>query len=421
MTSPYFSVVIPTKNRPERLRDAVTGVLRQSFGDFEIVVCDNSDDELSPATADAAAQLDDRRIRYVRASGRLSMPDNWEYALAKARGEFVGVLTDRSVYVPHALETAASEIEKTGAKGVGWFNDRFLEGELRRRRTTLRRHRLTAETALSYFLNGHPKYTTKIVPKLMTGMYARSVLDQIRDSVGRCCPPVAPDFTSGFLILTQCDWVLLLDEALYVSCGSGNGQSFRRRGELGERFRRDLGMTYEEMVDRMPSSACFAHALVLNDLMRLRDQVPDRFPPLELNHVQYYVGCLNDYMKTMRHGVLRDDDLDELLRALECEPEDVQVRVKRSKQYRRVTTPSTVEKGPKAQIAAEPPRRFDTVLDALVWDEENPREPVAERVLDLMPGVDTTEVPARKEKGPAPSSKRRTPIWRRVASRARAG
>ena len=43
--SPFFTVAIPTKNRPARLRDAIRSVLEQSFQDFELIVSDNSDDD----------------------------------------------------------------------------------------------------------------------------------------------------------------------------------------------------------------------------------------------------------------------------------------------------------------------------------------------------------------------------------------
>jgi hypothetical protein len=92
----------------------------------------------------------------------------------------------------------------------------------------------------------------------MSSLCHRSILDAIRATpVGRCCPPVCPDYTSGFLMLAHCDWALILHEALFVSCGFGNGFEFRMRGELADRFMRDLGMTWSELVDHMPSQACF--------------------------------------------------------------------------------------------------------------------------------------------------------------------
>ncbi|MGI9111674.1 MAG: glycosyltransferase family 2 protein [Gaiellaceae bacterium] len=404
MTTPFFSIAIPTKNRPEALHDALASVVGQSFGDLEIVVCDNSDPADAERTVDLTAGFEDSRIRYVRTSGDLSMPDNWEHAVGAARGEYVGVLTDRSVLRPDALQTVQTEIEKTGALCVSWFGDLYGRNEsrpeLKRRGSTFRRYRLESAQVLDHFLNGEAKTAAKVVPKLMTAVCHRSVLDAIRGSaVGRCCPPICPDFTSGFLILSHTDWILTIDEPLYVSCGTGTGFAFRSRGELGDRFRSDLGMTWAEMVDRMPSEACFSHGLVLNDLMRLRDTVPEWFPGVELNRAQYYIGCLNDYRKTAARGISeRDDDLDVLLEALERESSEVRAEVERSRGYRRATGLASLTQVERAAKAAEKVGRsaedepsFSSVFEAMAWDAANPREPRERGLLDLVGGDESAD------------------------------
>jgi glycosyltransferase involved in cell wall biosynthesis len=58
---PALSVVICTRNRPEKLTRAVASVLANSFADFELIVVDQSTDRRS---ADAMMSFDDDRIRY---------------------------------------------------------------------------------------------------------------------------------------------------------------------------------------------------------------------------------------------------------------------------------------------------------------------------------------------------------------------
>jgi hypothetical protein len=393
--SPFFTVAIPTKNRFDRVGNAVRSVLDQTFGDFEIIVCDNSDEADGGQTAATVEAFADPRIRYVRTSGKLSMPDNWERAIADARGEFVGILTDRSVFRGDALDVVHREIEDTGAQLVTWFNDLYGKSpsgrEFKRRACTLKRYQHSSDAILQYFLHGNPKYSTKVIPKLMTSFCHRSILEAIRATpVGRCCPPVAPDFTSGFLMLAHCDWVLTLDECLYVSVGSGNGSDFRRGGELADRFRHDLGMEWHEIVDRMPSDACFSHALVLNDLMRVRDAIPERLPNIELDKAQYYLGCLNDYVKAARHGARRDEDLAALVEALEREPPEVKDVVQATRLYTTAVAPGGPKEKLKAALssAANPPPDFDTVFDALAWDAAHPREPAATSLVELKYGLD---------------------------------
>ena len=400
MPEPFFTVAIPTKNRPDRVTDAVRSVVEQSFGDLEVIVCDNSDAAEAAQTAVVVERFGDDRIRYVRTSGRLSMPDNWERAVSGARGEFVGVLTDRSVFRRDALEVIRGEIASTDARLVTFLNDIYGRGPdgrgLRRRVCTHARYQHSSAALLEYFVHGDPQFATKVVPKLMTSFCHRSILAEIRSGpVGRCCPPVAPDFTSGFLMLAHCDWALSIDEALYVSVGSGNGAEFRHGGELADRFIRDLGMQRRELVDRMPSSACFAHALVLNDLMRVGELVPDRLGHLEIDRAQYYLGCLNDYTKATRNGADREADLALLLEALRREEASVVDRVKATTVFARAIAQRGVRERVKARIVAVAgnPRTpalpsFDTVFEAMAWDEAHPRSPSARSFLDLTGTVD---------------------------------
>lgn len=340
---PYFSIVIPSKNRPERLREATRSVLGQTFGDLEVVVCDNSDPAEAALTRAVVDEIDDPRVRYVRTSGTLSMPDNWEHGVASAMGRYVGVLTDRSVFYPFALERAHREIAATGVSLIGWFGDSYGRGssgrDFRRRPRTGRSWIVGSRRILEYFVHGHPKLAGKRLPKLMTGVCARSVIDEIRASrLGRICPPVAPDYTSGYLMLAHTSEMVLIDDAHFVSVGSGNGSSFRRRGELANRFLQDLGMTWYDLVDRMPTRAGFTTGLVLNDLMRVKDALPERFVGLDVNPVQYYLGCLADYERVARRGAELFEDYDELMRGLLQEPAAVQAAVRRTNVYVRAAS-----------------------------------------------------------------------------------
>jgi glycosyltransferase involved in cell wall biosynthesis len=60
---PALSVLICTRNRAQKARRAVDSVLANSFGDFELIVVDQSSDR---STEDALATVHDPRLRYIR-------------------------------------------------------------------------------------------------------------------------------------------------------------------------------------------------------------------------------------------------------------------------------------------------------------------------------------------------------------------
>ena len=47
MKQPFFSIVIPTKDRPILLEDLLASIFNQEFQNYEIILSDNSDDNLT--------------------------------------------------------------------------------------------------------------------------------------------------------------------------------------------------------------------------------------------------------------------------------------------------------------------------------------------------------------------------------------
>src|SRR5689334_19799118 len=118
--TPFFSVIIPTKNRNSRVVYALQSILNQTFGDYEIIVVNNDDD---PDTLQKVTQtIHDPRIRYVR-TGNLSMADNWEYGRQEAKGQYIKFLPDRHLFKSWALETIYKAVEHEKHLIVAWDTD----------------------------------------------------------------------------------------------------------------------------------------------------------------------------------------------------------------------------------------------------------------------------------------------------------
>jgi hypothetical protein len=297
----------------------------------------------------------------------------------------------------------ASEIDRTDAKVVCWFPDQYgrdVTGRVYLRRPcTLQRLQFDSADLMNGFLHGNPKYSVKVMPKLMTGVCNREIIDRARALLGRMCLPVCPDYTSGYLMLGLSPSVLLIDDALFVSCGLGNGNAFRRKGPLATRFLSDLGLSWKQLVGRMPSEACFTHALVMNDFCGVKASLPEKFARFEFDHTQYYLGCLTDYHRAARNGVDRTEDLDALMDGLDREPDAVQAMVRSTRMYL-----GSILQLPYVHKAGNPTERdetpdpaedravlrFDTVWGALAWAEQHPREPAGGEIL-AMPPLETMD------------------------------
>jgi len=91
MKKPFFSIVIPTYNRPLDLKMAISSVLRQDFRDSEIVVSDNSQNTKSEKICQ---KLQDKRIKYFRNKTNIGFYKNLYVAIKRASGNYIFILGD---------------------------------------------------------------------------------------------------------------------------------------------------------------------------------------------------------------------------------------------------------------------------------------------------------------------------------------
>ena len=101
MSAPRVTVVIPTRNRPKLLREAVESVERQSLSSWEVVVVDDASDDETPRWLE---DVRNRRIRPVRLDRQSERSVARNRGLRAARGECVLFLDDDDRLRPGALE-----------------------------------------------------------------------------------------------------------------------------------------------------------------------------------------------------------------------------------------------------------------------------------------------------------------------------
>jgi glycosyltransferase involved in cell wall biosynthesis len=100
-TVPMVSILIPTHNRPDYAELALKSVLAQTWRNIEIVISDNSDDELT-AQRFAPYAAANSCIRYLRIPS-CGVLDNFRNCLANARGEFINFLMDDDLFHPNKI------------------------------------------------------------------------------------------------------------------------------------------------------------------------------------------------------------------------------------------------------------------------------------------------------------------------------
>jgi Glycosyl transferase family 2 len=115
MPSPQFTIIVPTRERLSTLKHCLRTLTTQTYGDLEIIVSDNASTD---GTQTYVESLQDSRIRYFNTGQRISMSQNWEFALQQARGVWVGFLGDDDGLLPNCFESLSQLIDRTQAQAI---------------------------------------------------------------------------------------------------------------------------------------------------------------------------------------------------------------------------------------------------------------------------------------------------------------
>lgn len=136
--SPLVSVVIPTRNRPHYLREAIASALGQTYANIEVLVRDNASDE---ETARVVGEFRDPRLRYHRNNVNVGPTRNVIGGCIESRGKYVANLHDDDVWEPTFIEKLVKPLEENPAIAIAFCDHHIidsagqLDSEMTRRNT----------------------------------------------------------------------------------------------------------------------------------------------------------------------------------------------------------------------------------------------------------------------------------------------
>jgi GT2 family glycosyltransferase len=120
--NPFFSVIIPTYNRADLVRQTLESVLAQRFDDYEIIVVDDCSQDDTVAIARAVSP----RVNVIVQPSNQGPGAARNVALQHARGKYVTPLDSDDVWFPWTLQAYRKAIEQfddpafVAAQGTGF-------------------------------------------------------------------------------------------------------------------------------------------------------------------------------------------------------------------------------------------------------------------------------------------------------------
>lgn len=113
------TIALLTYNRSGYLKEAIEGVLSQTYRNFEFLILDNGSTDDTP---DVVLGIKDERVRYVRNPPGYTAPFNGASAIKIARGERVIATHDDDIMMPTMLEKQMALMDAHPGMTAVWTN-----------------------------------------------------------------------------------------------------------------------------------------------------------------------------------------------------------------------------------------------------------------------------------------------------------
>jgi glycosyltransferase involved in cell wall biosynthesis len=249
-----FNVIIPTRERADTLFYALKSISAQKYGNLEIWVSDNySQDD----TEEVVKRVGDSRIRYINTGRRISMSDNWEFALSHIKegwagflGDDDGLMPDALVYLDKVISERKCEAVSCNFSNFSWPNNGFTDRA--RLNVPLRKGVLVRNSSaqLKKVLLGHIPYQQ--LPWLYHGGFAQiDTINRARNKGGLFFCSQIPDLYSAVALSCVTTEYLYILSPIAINGASRHSTGSSQFSKLGnripsEKFRSELNIPFHE-------------------------------------------------------------------------------------------------------------------------------------------------------------------------------
>ena len=123
--NPDVSIVLVTYKRAQFLPRTLDCLIQQTYGNFELLICDDCSPDDTAEVCQAYVQKDER-IHYIRNETNLRMPGNLNAGIRRSQCEFVAILHDGDIYAPTIVEKWRSALLRNPTAAFAFNRYRHL-------------------------------------------------------------------------------------------------------------------------------------------------------------------------------------------------------------------------------------------------------------------------------------------------------
>jgi glycosyltransferase involved in cell wall biosynthesis len=223
---PFFSVLMPSRNRVSLLKVAVPTAINQEFDDYEIIVSNNNSSDGTEEVGRAFA-AQSSKVRFFSTGRDLSMLDHFEFIVSKASGKYIICLCDDDALAPNSLSYLHQLLVQFPTNVLTWSHASYGHPDIPigdESRCTLSYHHTSKNLfqvdsrPMMEALCNFDVMVYGVVPKIINSAIS---LEQIRKcsekTGGRFFVPPYPDFSTACHLLGSNSSYLFIDLPMYIA------------------------------------------------------------------------------------------------------------------------------------------------------------------------------------------------------------
>ena len=196
---PFFSIVIPTKDRAFLLKDLIDTIVSQDFDDFEIIVADNSKELFSQDLL--GNYKNEARLHNVK-TGNLNMADNWETAINSASGKYLLLFSDKMILKQGSLKFLKEYINQNNPDCVTWnIDDYYDHNNAYFDKATIEKDKIISSDDLFRDILKADMFSFDCSAFHCNSAVSFEIINKIKSKTGRVCMQINPDYTMSYQIL----------------------------------------------------------------------------------------------------------------------------------------------------------------------------------------------------------------------------
>lgn len=115
--NPLISIVLPTYNGEEYLREALDAILNQTYANWELIIVNDCSIDSTPSIIQEYINKD-KRIRTINNEVNKEVPASLNIGFSEAKGEYYTWTSDDNYYYPNALEKMVEFLENNKEYGM---------------------------------------------------------------------------------------------------------------------------------------------------------------------------------------------------------------------------------------------------------------------------------------------------------------